>query len=441
MRKRRRRTSGVSLGTIATLTLLGLVVAGCVYLFPKLVGNIELRVDPQTVSVAIDSSLRSLRGQSTAQQSASPGATPATAPPLDIAAYETPTPSPTPVVTRSLTLTAAGSINIDTKIQKACTGADGYTFGPLFEQLSAQFNGDAGLATLENLVIANEKLTNVNMPSDALTAIRSCGINVLCTGFPSAFNSGVAGLSATLDAITQSGMTPYGTYVSQESRNHVTTMQVSDTMIALLSFQGELSSSSKKNTSQEEQAYMIAPLTLPEIAEEITAARATGAQIVIVSLCWGKEGANAPTDSQRELAQGIAEAGADIILGTHSSALQTVEMLVSARSDGTIRRTLCAYSLGDLLSSDRTDRECISGVLLHIGMTYDLAKDSLTFDTLTYTPTYVWRGKLDGKTTYRVLVSNVSPPDYVGEDQRQVMERSLALVRDRLTDSAVKEAP
>ncbi|HPS82092.1 MAG TPA: hypothetical protein PLP25_09575, partial [Candidatus Limiplasma sp.] len=79
--------------------------------------------------------------------------------------------------------------------------------------------------------------------------------------------------------------------------------------------------------------------------------------------------------------------------------------------------------------------------LLHISMAYDLAADQLNFSELTYTPTYVWRGKIDGKTTYRVLRSNAEPPAFVDSDQQNVMERCLKLVRDALQGSPVTEAP
>ncbi|MDD3214738.1 MAG: CapA family protein, partial [Eubacteriales bacterium] len=441
MRRRRRRRGGVSFGTVVTLVLTGLVLAGCIYLFPKLVGDIDLRVDPQTVSVAIDDSLRSLRGETAVQSSnISPGATPATAPPMGITTYSQPTATPAPVISHSLSLTFAGSISIDRKIQKACTGENGYTFAPLFEALTRGFQSDYNIATLENLVVGSEKLTDVNMPSDALSAIRGAGINLLCTGFTGVLNSGIDGLAATLNAISANDISAYGAYPTQESRSHVFTLQSQNTMVAFLSYQNELSSSGKKKTTTEEQSFAIAPITLPAITADISAARAAGAQVVVVSLCWGKNGATKPASSQQELAQGIADAGADIIIGTFSGTLQPVELLMSTRSDGSIHQTLCAYSLGYLLASDRSDRESISGALLHISMTYNQSEDRLSFDTISYTPTYIWRGTLNKQTAYRVVISNAAAPDFMSEDQQAVMSRSLALVRERFADSPITEA-
>lgn len=444
MRKRRGRTGGVSLGTAVSLVLTVLVLGGCIYLLPKLVGHIELRVDAQRIGVALDDALRGVQGSPEAVgnpeaiSSLAPGTTPATAPPMAVSTYA---PTQAQPELRTLTLTATGSISVDAQVQKACTGADGYAFGPLFENLAGGFQSDINLATLENLVILNEKLTDINMPVDALTAIGGSGVNTLCTGFYAALNYGLSGLNETLDAIAKSGLTAYGVYASAESREHVVTLATGETTVALLSFQSDLSAAGKKRTTTEEQDFVIAPLTLPTIAADITKARAAGAQIVIVSLCWGKEGASAPSDIQKQMAQSIAAAGADVILGTHSGALQPIEILTAKRADGSTHQTLCAYSLGNLLESDRSERESISGILLHVQMEYDLAADALSFRSLTYTPTYVWRGRIDGRNTYRVLRSNAEPPDYVDGEQRKVMERCLKLVRDVLEGSPVTEAP
>ena len=435
MRKRGRDTSGISLGTVLTLLMVGFVIAGAAWLFPRLVGDIDTRVNPARVGVAFQSVLNHDRAQQS-QGSMQLGAT--EEPPLSD--LSTSVPAPTQPAEHTLTLTAAGVISIDGNIQKACTSEAGYGFEALFSSVAKVLQGEVNLATLRNLVIANEKLTDVNMPVDALAAVRNSGFNVLSTGFPGALNSGVDGLAATINAIGQNGMTAYGTFPSAESRKHVVTVDIGGMTVAFLSFQGELSAAGKRKTTKAEQDFVIAPLTLPAISADISAARAAGAKIVIVSLCWGKDGAATPTKTQIELAQGIAEARADVILGTGTGTVQPVSILRSRRADATERQTLCAFSLGNLLVSDRSDRSGISGAILHVNMRYHLADDSLTFEQLTFTPTYVWRGRIDGKNAYRVLPSNAAAPDYVDEDQQAVMERSLTLIRDVFAQSPVREA-
>ena len=433
----RRNRSGVSIGTVATLVVLALVIIGCAVLFPKLLGHVEQRVSAQQVSVALENSFHAFSDSVLAQQTTTAATVAATAPPA--VATATPEAAATPVPVQKLTITAAGEISIDRTIQSACTNDTGYNFGFLFEQLKSRLTSDINLATLQNIVIPEEQLTDTNMPSAALTGIASGGFNVLCTGFYGALDGGLDGLRSTLSLIEQNGMLPYGTYLSADDRTRVVTMDVNGLTVAFLSFQGELSATGKKATTKEEQSYVFAQLTLPAITTEINAARAAGAKIVIVSLCWGRENATEPTKLQTELAQGIAAAGADIILGTNPGVLQTVDILTSIRDDGTQRQTLCAYSLGSIVNSDRTDRTVLTSILLHMNLKYNLQTDVLTFETITYTPVYIWRGKYNGDTAFQPVISNADPPDYMNEDQQGVMGRSLNDVRRILTNSLVQE--
>ena len=434
---RRRNRGGWSLGTIVMLTITGFVIAGCVLLYPKLTGDIAVRVDPSRIAVAFDSSFRDLKGEAQTVVTVDNTPLPASAQ-ADYSETQVPTDTPAPA-TRSFSLTAGGSICVDSSIQKVCTTDTGYRFDRLLEPISSVLPADLTLATLENTCISTEKLTDVNAPTDLLSALHSSGLNTLCIGFNGALNNGVDGLSATINAISSAGMTPYGLYPSAEARNHPTLMNANGVTVALLSYQNELSSAGKKHTTKDEQAFLYAKPTLPTISADISAAKAAGAQVIIVSLCWGKEGSTTPSKTQRELAQSIADAGADVILGTHSGTLQPVELLTAKRADGE-HPTLCAYSLGNLLSSDREKRTTICSILLHVSITYRQDTDSVTFDSLTYTPTYVWRGKEDGQTGYRVLLSNATPPAYVESDQQKIMEKCLTLVREIMSASPVREA-
>lgn len=434
--RRRRKGSGVSTGTVAALVILLLVLIGCAVLFPKLLGRVDQRVNAQQVSVALENSFHAFSDSVLAQQTAAVQDTAVTAPPV-VTAQVSATPTPAPA--QQLTLTAAGEITIDRNIQSACTGDAGYTFDFLFEQLKGSLTSDINLATLQNLVMPQEQLTDTNMPSAALTAVASGGFNVLCTGFYGALDGGLAGLSSTLGLIEQNGMLPYGTYLSADDRTRVVTTDVNGLTVAFLSFQGELSATGKKATTKDEQSYVFAQLTLPAITSEISAARAAGAKIVVVSLCWGREDATEPTVLQTELARGIAAAGADIILGTNPGVLQTVEILNTTRDDGTQRQTLCAYSLGSIINSDRSDRTTLTSVLLNMSLKYNLQTDVLTFETITYTPVYIWRGKYDGETAYQPVISNADPPSYMNEDQQGVMGRSLNDVRRIFSNSIIQE--
>lgn len=434
MRNRRRR-SGVSTGTVATLVLLVLVAGGSALLFPKLLGRVDQRVSPRQVGVALEQSFSAFSDSVLGQPTNTPNL-PATAPPaITPAPQQTETAGP---VLR-LSITAAGEISFDQNVQYASQTDTGYDFDSCFAQIKAALTGDIRLATLQNIVSPGQPLTDVNMPAAAVTALSRAGFNVISTGFYGALDGGVEGLSSTLTLLRQESILPYGTYPTRDERNRIVIKEYAGVKVAFVSFQAELSTDGKRATTKEEQAYVFAQLTLPVMTAEIAAARSVGAQVVIVSLCWGQQDADMPTKLQKEMAQGIADAGADIILGTNPGVLQPVTILSSKRADGTARQTLCAYSLGSILHSDRRNRAVISSALLHINLRYTSQSGELSFETVTYSPVYIWRGASGSKATFQPVIADQTPPTGMNDDQQAIMGRALTDIRALFANTLIEE--
>ncbi|MEW5992073.1 MAG: CapA family protein [Chloroflexota bacterium] len=61
-----------------------------------------------------------------------------------------------------------------------------------------------------------------------------------------------------------------------------------------------------------------APLTAATVTEDVAAARAAGADLVIVFPHWGVEYRATPSASQRRLAKAAIDAGADMVIGNHA---------------------------------------------------------------------------------------------------------------------------
>ena len=80
---------------------------------------------------------------------------------------------------------------------------------------------------------------------------------------------------------------------------------------------------------------------------DVEAAKADGAELIVAYNHWGAEHTNKPTDKVRRHAQEMADAGVDLIIGSHSHSMQPIVWLTAA--DG--RRVYCCYSLGNFVSS------------------------------------------------------------------------------------------
>lgn len=438
---KRRVKRGFSFGTVAMLLFTACVLAGFLVLLPTFTGNQDIRVDAAKLAVAMDTSFSQLAASTSdallraPQSTVLPPESLATAIPQQPAA----TPVPTPVPKRQFSLSAVGSIVWNTNVEKAFT-FDGEThFDVLTDQLTGALAADLSIATLENTLIASQKKSNVNMPAQMLSPIRQAGVNVLSLGHYNTLNGGISGLTETSQAVSQAGIAPFG--VRASAQDGLIIRDCGGVQVALLHYQDEISSTGRKQTTAEEREAALSPIQLPRIAEDIALVRNAGAQVVVVSLCWGKVGATAPSETQIALAQSIADAGADIILGAHSGALQPVKVLSANRGDGKYHPVLCAYSLGYFFSPDRESRTTISSIQLKANVTYDAVTGTVAFEDLSYTPIYAWRGKENGRTLYRVLPNNGQhDPDFVDENQKSVMERCLKLVTDVMADTGIPQA-
>lgn len=120
------------------------------------------------------------------------------------------------------------------------------------------------------------------------------------------------------------------------------------------------------------------------------------ADIVIVSMHWGVEYQAEPNAEQQRLAQLVADAGADIIIGTHPHVVQTAAMLDTA--DG--RRVPVFYSLGNLISAQNKPATML-GALAEVDMTYDTANGTLSIDHMGVVPVVNhFTGNYDDITVY-----------------------------------------
>jgi len=75
------------------------------------------------------------------------------------------------------------------------------------------------------------------------------------------------------------------------------------------------------------------------------------------------------------------------------------------------------------------------GMLLHLQLSYN--GSTLSFERVTYTPTYIWRFKQDGQYRYRVVQSDLPAPDGMDSTQADNALRSFENLKKTLGDSPV----
>lgn len=112
--------------------------------------------------------------------------------------------------------------------------------------------------------------------------------------------------------------------------------------------------------------------------------------LVIVSIHWGLEHSFTPNQDQRDIAKFLSDLGVDIVLGHHSHCVQCVDK---------IGKTLVAYSLGNFVASQETNR---ISTQIGLELTIDIKK---TNNGITYIPygrlTYLHRN--EDRTEFKLM--------------------------------------
>lgn len=200
---------------------------------------------------------------------------------------------------------------------------------------------DLAFANLESPLTTAPQASNGHdlraIPS-AISALSAAGFDIVSLSNNHALDAGKAGLMETIATLDLAGITGV---TSRTAGQLVSRTPHSTLRYQLLAFDDSVN-----------------PLDVEAAARSVAAARQ--ADLVIVSLHWGGEYQAAPSLRQRSIAQSLARAGADLIIGHGPHVLQPVERMGKA---------LVAYSLGNLLFDQLYPDDCHWGVILRVTLT------------------------------------------------------------------------
>ena len=289
--------------------------------------------------------------------------TPSITPVPTAAPTEGPTPEPTPIPTPTpepveASLMFVGDLMCLGPQQRQAqyaAGGSGYDFSPSFRFVKPVLeSADCAFGNLETALSTSWPLTkdlprlndspNCNGPKEYLEAVRWAGIDVLALANNHICDGGEAGVRETLDALDEYGLSYSGAFRSESEKRYLI-VDVKGIRIGFLSY---AESYYGKAGRVNDAAYMLNQFTEEKVTADIAAAKAEGAELIVVFVHWGHEFISDPPNEVRwEHARMFANAGADIIIGGHSHTVQPREWIET--EDG--RRVLCMYSLSNFISS------------------------------------------------------------------------------------------
>ncbi|QAY64699.1 CapA family protein [Xylanimonas allomyrinae] len=280
------------------------------------------------------------------------------------------TPAPPPPEPAVFTLVAAGDVLLHAPVTQSATHGGVLDYSDLLSGLDPWVQGaDLALCHFETPVAPpGERVTTYPMfgvPAQIVTDLAEQGWDGCSTASNHSIDRGWPGIVATLDAFDAAGLGHAGTARSAAEADapQLYRLERADRTLTV----AHLSVTYGLNglTLPAAAPWAVELVDVETTVARAAAARAAGADLVVVSLHDGVEYRAEPTDEQRVVAQALAASGVvDLVLGHHAHVPQPVVRL-DGGPDGS--GMWVAYGLGNLVSNQSAGcctAASSSGVLL-----------------------------------------------------------------------------
>lgn len=184
------------------------------------------------------------------------------------------------------------------------------------------------------------KGTHLRSDPDGTGVLTEMGVGVASLANNHMFDFGVEGFRDTVAHLDASGIEWVGAGDDLAAARRPRLLEVAGMRIGFVAY----SSPAIETVCATDHSPGCAPIDIDAMVHDVAAIR-DRADVVTVLLHWGLMGYELPTALQRDIAQGLADAGADLVIGSHPHVLQGIRAAATG---------LVAYSLGDFAFHPRT---------------------------------------------------------------------------------------
>lgn len=266
---------------------------------------------------------------------------------------------------------------------QAAAGGHGYDFRPLLAQVRPILSrADLAICHLETPLSPDDRrisyYPDFQAPREIAPAIRWAGFDTCTTASNHTLDDGPAGVAHTLALLDAAGVQHVGAARNTAEAAHPRIYRVRGYRVGHLDYTYGLNGRSVPAG----QPWLVPLIDPARILRDAHAARAAGAQFVIVSFHWGQEYSSGVTADQRAVARRLlASPDVDLVLGSHAHVLQAVE-----RIDG----KFVVYGMGNFLARHASccdSPPTFDGVIVNLTVAPRAGRLAVT--ALTYTPTHV----------------------------------------------------
>ncbi len=293
----------------------------------------------------------------------------------------------------SFTLTAIGDIMChNTQYWDAYNKSnDEYDFSYVFDDVkSYTLSSDITIGNLETSFAGKERgysnYPTFNSPDTLAKSIADIGVDVISTAGNHCLDMGFSGLSRTIDVLDNYNISHLGTYKTEESQKKLLYKDVNGVKISFIDYTygtNGIPIPSGKN-------FCVNLINKNLIKSQIEKAKSEDADIIVACMHWGTEYKTVANDDQKDLANFLFENGVDIILGNHPHTLEPMEKRTVTLADGSTKDCFVIYALGNFIC-DQNAENTRNSIILNLNLSFDFTNKKLSFDSITYTPIYMYK--------------------------------------------------
>ncbi len=274
------------------------------------------------------------------------------------------------VLKKKMSLFAVGDVLIHESVYKDAYNKGTYNFSKMFTDIEPIIkNYDLKFCNQESTIggkaLGISGYPSFNSPDEIGDDIVKLGFNLISLANNHALDRGENAILysnaywKTKDVITA------GAYSSEKERDEVHIYEKNGIKYAFFAYTTISNAKIKKDYLVNRYSAKKAKSDISKVKDKV--------DVIIVSMHWGVEYKNEPTESQKQIAEYLSSLGVNVIIGTHPHVVEPVTF---------IDNTLVIYSLGNFISN-QLSIGLNPGIGLMVGVDIVLNDDgSVTFENL-----------------------------------------------------------
>ena len=290
-----------------------------------------------------------------------------------------------------------------------------YDFTHMFSNVTDLVNvSDIVMGTMETGITNSKEYNDKNAPIEFARAVRASGVNLVSLANNHSLDNGVNGLLETKSNLEKEGFSVVGD--NENTNSSVLIREVKDSKIAILSYTCLLDN---EQNLQDDEIDAVNVYSEKQAEEDIEYAKEEGADYICVMIHWGDDISETVNDEQRKIADFLVDNGVDLIIGSHPSIVQSMEIRQNSEGDN----VFTAYSVGKYVSS-LPEEKAKEELVLNIELRKSRKDGKISLNKVDYTPLYMLDNGEKSENRYELIDMKNTATSYKGDGTDKISKET-----------------